>query len=258
VSRASFWSTMRYVAWRNLHTLIRSPVLFLPSVLFPVFFLLAFTGALSSMTKVEGFGTDDYTAFQYVFALLQSAGFTGAMGGFAIAEDFDKHFMGRLMLAAPNRGGILAGYTIAVVVRFAIATVVLTAVAFALGMEIAGSAVEVAGLFSLALLLLLASALWSTGVAMRVGSMTGAPAMVIPVFLLLFLVPVFVPLRLMTGWLHSLATVNPLTRLIETGRGFIAGHPSDILLAYVVGAGLLLLACIWAFFSLRHAEAAGA
>ena len=37
--------------------------------------------------------------------------------GFGIAADFENGFARRLMLAAPNRLGILAGYTLAALVR---------------------------------------------------------------------------------------------------------------------------------------------
>ena len=45
-SKTSVWSIARYVAWRNLRILSRSPTLLLPAVLLPLFFLIAFAGAL--------------------------------------------------------------------------------------------------------------------------------------------------------------------------------------------------------------------
>jgi ABC-2 type transport system permease protein len=33
--------------------------------------------------------------------------------------------------------------------------------------------------------------------------------MQMPVFLILFFAPVYVPLALLTGWIHAVATVNP-------------------------------------------------
>ena len=61
---------------------------------------------------------------------------------------------------------------------------------------------------------------------MRLRTMQAGPAMQIPVFLILFLAPVYVPLDLLTGWIHGVASVNPLTALLEAGRGFISGNPS--------------------------------
>ena len=53
-----------------------------------------------------------YTAFQFVFVLLQASAFGGVFTGFGIASDFENGFAQRMMLAAPNRLGILAGYAL--------------------------------------------------------------------------------------------------------------------------------------------------
>ena len=64
------------VAWRNLHNYFTTPSLFLPGLAFPLLFFVAFAGGLSSVSRVPGFDyPPGYTAFQYVFVLLQSASF---------------------------------------------------------------------------------------------------------------------------------------------------------------------------------------
>jgi ABC-2 type transport system permease protein len=81
--------------------------------------------------------------------------------------------------------------------------------------------------------------------------------MQIPVFLILFTAPVYVPLALLSGWIKSVATVNPMTALFEAGRGFISGAPTEVLLAFGAVAGLTALFGVWAVRGLRQAEAAG-
>jgi ABC-2 type transport system permease protein len=81
--------------------------------------------------------------------------------------------------------------------------------------------------------------------------------MQMPVFLLLFFAPVYVPLGLLRGWIHGVASVNPITALLEAGRGFISGRPELTLVAFALGAGLILGFAFWAFRGLRSAEAAG-
>jgi len=82
--------------------------------------------------------------------------------------------------------------------------------------------------------------------------------MQMPVFLVLFFAPVYVPLALLEGWIHAVATVNPLTRVLEAGRGFLAGSPTEVVAAF--GATVLLVAgfSVWALRGLRRAERAGA
>jgi ABC-2 type transport system permease protein len=92
------------VAWRSVHNIVRSPARLLPSLIFPLFFFTAFAGGLSSVANVPGFDfPSGYTAFQFVFVLLQAAAFGGVFTGFGIAADFEFGFARRLMLAAPSR-----------------------------------------------------------------------------------------------------------------------------------------------------------
>ena len=88
--------------------------------------------------------------------------------------------------------------------------------------------------------------LWSCGVAMYFRSYAAAALMFMPLFLLLFLAPVFVPLDELTGWLHSVAVVNPFTRLLEAGRGFISGVSKDVLWAYGALVVMLVLGTVFA------------
>ena len=63
---------------------------------------------------------------------------------------------------------------------------------------------------------------------MRFRTIQAGPLMQMPVFLILFFAPVYVPLELLDGWIHGVATVNPVTYLLETGRGFVAGDAPHI------------------------------
>jgi ABC-2 type transport system permease protein len=142
-------------------------------------------------------------------------------------------------------------------VRWLMVAVLLTAVAFAAGMQIGGSGIDLVGLYTLALFVNVAGVLWAMGVAMRLRTIQAGPVMQMPVFLSLFFAPVYVPLDLLHGWINAVATVNPLTRLLETGRSLIAGTPTEVALAFGVAAGLVALFLLWAFRGLRSAEAAG-
>jgi ABC-2 type transport system permease protein len=99
--------------------------------------------------------------------------------------------------------------------------------------------------------------LWACGIAMRFRTVQAGPLMQTPVFLLLFMSPVFVPLSLLTGWIHSVARVNPLTFLLEAGRGFIDGRPTQVAMSFGVGAALLACFAVWARTGLARAERAG-
>jgi ABC-type multidrug transport system permease subunit len=248
----------RAVAWRAIHNTFTNPAIFLPSLMFPLFFFTAFAGGLSRVEEIPGFDfPDGYTAFQFVFVLLQSAAFAGVFTGFGIARDFESGFMRRLMLAATNRSGIILGFALSTLVRWITVATLVTVVALLARMEISGNGVDLVGLYSLGLLLNVAGTLWAAGVAMRLRTQQAAPVMQMPVFLVLFFAPVYVPLDLLEGWIHGVASVNPLTALLEAGRGLISGRPELTLAAFAIVAGLIAGFAAWAVRGLRRAEAAG-
>jgi ABC-2 type transport system permease protein len=78
-----------------------------------------------------------------------------------------------------------------------------------------------------------------------------------PVFLLLFLAPVYVPLHVLRGWIHAVARMNPLTFLLEAGRGLIEGQPTQVATAFATAAILLAFFAVWARAGLARAERAG-
>lgn len=243
---------------RSTHTFLTNPQLLVPSILFPLFFFVAFAGGLSSVGDVPGFDfPSGYTAFQFCFVLLQASAFGGVFTGFGIASDFENGFARRLMLGAPNRSAILAGYVLTALTRAAVVLAVVTAVALVSGMQVDGGPLDVFGMVALAVIVSLSATLFAAGVALRTRTIQAGPAMQMPVFLVLFLAPVYVPLDLLAGWVQTVARVNPVTPLMEAARGFISGGDADLLLAGPVGLALVGLFTLWALRGLKRAEAAG-
>ena len=92
---------------------------------------------------------------------------------------------------------------------------------------------------------------------MRLRTMQAGPVMQMPVFLLLFFAPVYVPLALLDGWIHAAATANPVTFILEAGRGLLAGAPTELAKAFLAASVLAILFAVWAYRGLRSAERAG-
>jgi ABC-2 type transport system permease protein len=255
---ARIWPVASGVAWRTLHNVLTTPALLIPGILFPLFFFTAFAGGLSQVQEVPGFDyPGNYTSFQFVFVLLQSAAFGGVFTGFGIARDFEGGFGKRLLLASPNRLGIVVGYGLAAMVRWFITGGLLTVIALIVGMEVGGSGVDLVGLYTLALLVNVCGLLWAAGIAFRFRSIQAGPLMQMPVFLLLFFAPVYVPLDLLSGWIESVATFNPITYVLEAGRSLLAGDPTEVGVAFAVAIALGAALAVWGVRGLRRAEAAG-
>jgi ABC-2 type transport system permease protein len=253
-----FLSVTRAVAWRSIHNTVVSPAILLPSIIFPLFFLVAFAGGLSRIGDVPNFDyRPGYTAFQFVFVFLQSAAFGGVFTGFAVARDFDSGFARRLMLSAPRRGGIIAGYAIGALLRWFLTGTIVTIAALIAGMNVSGDGIQLAGLLGLGVAINFVAALWACGVAMFLRTEQAGALIQMPVFVLLFLAPVYVPLSLLSGWIHAVARFNPVTPALEAGRGLLAGSPIKVALAFLLLATGAAVMAGFARRGLASAERAG-
>lgn len=253
--RRQYSMAARAVFWRHMHNVFSRPALILPALVFPLFFYMAFAGGLSAVNDAPGFRYYDYNAFQFVFVLLQSAAFGGVFIGFAIGADFDSGFTRRLFLATGDRSAIFIGLGAAAIVRAMLVWAMVFLVAVLTGMEVRGSVADLVGLFSLALVVNIAAFAFAVGMMTRFRTMQAAPAMQIPVFMILMTAPVYVPRNLLTGWIEGAAKINPVTAIVEAGRGLIAGSPFHVLLAFGAAAGLAVLLTAFAARGLRKAEA---
>ena len=227
----------------------------MPALLFPLFFFTAFAGGLSRIDSAPGFNfAPGYTAWIYGFVLLQSAAFGGVFTGFSVARDYESGFARRLMLGAQRRSGIVVGYLLAALTRAAFTIVVVTVVALVAGMSLdcerdrpgradPARARGKRGLHAVRD----GGGDAATDDAGRAGHAdAGVPADVPRAGL--------GPVRPATGWLKSIASVNPVTALLETSRGFIAGEPEKVGLAFGIAALMIVVLAVWARGGLRSAE----
>jgi ABC-2 family transporter len=258
VSRGAYFSAALGIAWRSLHNVFTIPARLLPPLIFPLFFLAAFAGGLSAVSETPGFDyPPGYTTFVFGFVLLQASALGGVFTGFSIAADFESGMGRRMLLATRGRSAILLAYAITAVVRVLVTWAVVTTVALLAGMSVGGDAAHIVGLYLLSLTVNVVALLFAAGIALRLRTLQAGPAMQFPIFMLLFMAPVYVPQDLLTGWVAHAAAVNPITLILNTNRDLLAGEPAQIALTYGVAFALMALLLAWALSGMRRAEAAG-
>jgi ABC-2 type transport system permease protein len=246
------------VAWRSLHNVFTNPPLLIPALVFPLFFLAAFAGGLSAVDQTPNFDyPEGYTTFVFGFVLLQASALGGVFTGFSIAADFQFGMGRRMLLATQHRTAIISGYALTAIVRVLVTWTVVTTVALLAGMGVDAGPVEIAALYLLSLTVNVVALLFAAGIALRMRTLQAGPLMQFPVFMLLFMTPVYVPQALLVGWISHVAAVNPLTLVLNTNRELLAGQAAEILLTYATVLGLIALLTAWAVSGMRRAEAAG-
>ena len=83
----------------------------------------------------------------------------------------------------------------AALLRWCITATLLTIIALIAGMQVGGGPVDIIGLYTVAAIMNVCGFLWAAGIAMRLRTVQAGPLMQMPVFLLLFIAPVYVPAR---------------------------------------------------------------
>jgi ABC-2 type transport system permease protein len=243
------------VTWRHLRIVSRAPGLWIPPLIFPLFFYTAFAGGISAVGNVPGFDYPNYNTFQFAFVLLQSAAFGGVFIGFALGADFDRGIARRLFLSTRHRSAIILGYGLAAFVRALAVWAFVFTIALATGMEVDGSGLDLFGLFGLAAIVNIAAILFATGMMMRFRTIQAAPLMQIPTFMILMTAPVYTPRSLLQGWVSTVAKVNPTTAVVEAARGLLIGQAVSLVLAFAATSAIAVGLGWFAKRGLRRAEA---
>ena len=234
------------IAGRSLRLIPRLPSTFIPSVVMPVFLLIAFTGPFGNLVRLPGFPAEKIIDWIIPMTMIQGGMFAGITTGMGVARDFENGFYDRFLMSPASRLSLLAGPLMAALLRAFIPFVILLVIAWGAG---ANFRAGVTGIATLAIAMLgcaVAAGAWAMGLALRFKTFQIAPLMQAGVFLSVFTSTAQMPLDLLTGWVHGVARVNPMTNILALARqGFLGDvtwsgtWPGLVALGAVVG-GLVL------------------
>lgn len=241
-------TTIAALLRRSANELIRVPGAAIPGVLAPTIFYLGLTSVFASLTLLPGFDTSSYKSFIIPVSMLQGAGFTGAAAGVNLARDIETGLFDRFLASPAPRWVLLAGTVLAAAVRSLVPATVLLAVALAVGADFPG----VDGLLVAYLLVMgmaIVAACWATALALRYKTQAAAPLMQSAILALILSTTAYAPQELLTGWLATVAQINPITHVVDaTRQGFVGAvtwaetWPALItLIAFTAVLGLLAL-----------------
>ncbi len=231
---------------RNLLRFVRLPQLLLFSTVQPVMFLLLFNyvfgGAITTALPAAAGGK--YINFLIPGLLVQIATFGAGQTALGLTEDLSAGVIDRFRSLPMARSAVLAGRTLADLVRNAFVFTLLVGVALAIGWR-PGSVAGTVAAFGLVLVFTYAVSWVMASIGLLVKNPEAVQSAVfLPVFPLVFASSVFVPTQTMPGWLRAFADHQPITVTVNAMRGLILG--GDILEPGQTVAGQVLLALLWA------------
>jgi ABC-2 type transport system permease protein len=236
---------------RSLVRVRRMPSTFIPSLVMPVFQVIAFGGTFAAAVKFAGI--DNALDWYVPMAAIQGAAF-GALGvAFGLIGDLQNGFFERLLMAPSRRGTLVFGPIAAAVIRAILPVALVVTVGFAGGMNLPGGVVGLLTLLLAAVGVAAIAAGWGIGLAYRMRSMAAASLIQFGIFFVIFLSTAQMPLSFIKGWVHTIARVNPATNILRLARqGFLGDVTWHDTWGGLVAIGVMgLLSTLFAFQGLR-------
>ena len=230
------------MAKRSLRHIVRSPDTIITVVLMPIALMLMFVyvlgGALAHQT-----GSIKYVDFITPGIIVMTVISGIAYAAFRLNTDIQKGIINRFRTMPVAPSSILSGQALSSTLSNLFSSLLVLAVAFAIGFRTSAGLVEWLIFAGLVVLLTLATTWMAIFFGLWAKSAEGAGSFSYILLLLIFISPSFVPTSSMTPVLRSFAENQPFTPIIETMRSLLTtGTPgNEVWLALIWSAGILVL-----------------
>ena len=229
------------VTGRNLRHFIRQPDLLVFSTIQPVLFVLLFVyvfGGAIGRSLPHGV---TYVDFLLPGVFVQSVTFGASQTAVGLKEDLTRGVVDRFRSMPMARSAVLAGRTVADLVRNIVVIGLMIAVGYLVGFRFHGGVAGAAGCIAVVAAFGLALSWIFAFVALTVrGAETAQTAGFVVIFPLVFASSVFVPVSTFPDWLQAFATINPVTVTANAARSLaLFGTPASLGAAAAWTGGLL-------------------
>ncbi len=206
---------------RSLRLSRRNVEAIMTSLLLPIMLLLLFVylfgGAIDTGTK--------YVTYVVPGVLLLCAGFGSSLTAVAVCQDMANGVIDRFRAMDVSGAAVLAGQVTASVLRNLLSTVLVLAVAFAIGFRPQAGPLQWLAAIGVLILFILAISWLSAAVGVLTRSPEAAGGFTFFVSFLPYPSSAFVPINTMPGWIHGFARNQPVTPVIETLRALLLDTP---------------------------------
>jgi ABC transporter DrrB family efflux protein len=229
------------VTGRNLRHFIRQPDLLVFSTIQPVLFVLLFVyvfGGAISRSLAHGVA---YVDFLLPGIFVQSVTFGASQTAVGLKEDLTRGVVDRFRSMPMARSAVLAGRTVADLVRNIAIIGLMIAVGYLVGFRFLGGVAGAVGCIAVVAAFGLALSWIFAFVALTVrGAETAQTAGFVVIFPLVFASSVFVPVSTFPDWLQTFAKINPVTVTANAARSLaLYGTPASLGAAAAWIGGLL-------------------
>jgi ABC-2 type transport system permease protein len=251
---SSLFTQISAIALRSILRTTRQPAVLVSAILFPMMFFAVNAYGLDAATSIPGFPADSYLDFAFAFPLVQASLFGSITAGSDLARDIESGFFDRLALTPMRPVALLAGMLAGVVALGLLQGVVFLAVGLLMGVEVSSGFLGMVVLVLLTVLVALGFGGVGAILALRTGSVEAVESAFPLFFVVIFMSSINLPRDLIeAGWFRFIATINPISYLVEGLRSLVitGWDPQALLLGFGCAAGIIVLSLAGAGASLR-------
>jgi ABC-2 type transport system permease protein len=206
---------------RSLRHTRRALDTLLIGVLLPVLMLLLFVYVFGGAITTNG----AYLTYVVPGIVLLCAGYGAASAGVPVANDMTTGAIDRFRSLPILRSAVLIGHVTASLIRNLFSTVLVLAVAYAIGFRPVADPLDWLLAAAVLALYILAMSWISVCFGLLASSVESASSFSFVVLFLPYLSSAFVPVETMPAVLRGFAEHQPMTPVIETLRGLMIGNP---------------------------------
>lgn len=239
--QAGFLRQVFLLTWRNLVTISRTPEALLPPVAISVFFLVIYNSTLGEAAGfIPDLGGNSYLGFILPLSIVSSSLAGAGIAAQNLVRDIESGYFDKLQLTPVSRLALLFGPILAGAVILGMQAAIVVGIGLLMGLESATGLAGLAAVIVLAVLLGGGFAGFTVSAALGSGSAAATQGASFIFFPLTFLAPTFVPLELLSGWLETVARLNPITYVLTAMRATLnEGWDTGALLPGVLACLLL-------------------
>jgi len=248
----STFAQSRALSMRAVLGIARQPQVFIPAIVFPLFFAALNSAAFERTTSLPGFpAADSFLDFLFPATVVQGVLFGGLGAASELAQDIESGFFERLISAPTRRVAILVGRLAGGAALGFFQALLFMGLFTLFGAEVAAGIGGIAVIAVAATILALFVGAVGSAMALKTGSVEAVQGSFPLIFISVFMSSAFFPRQLMQGWFKAVATYNPISWMIEAMRdlvlvGWDSGDALVAILVPVVGAALAVLLALFA------------
>ena len=248
--QTGLWTSTLAIARRGILKFLRTPQLVVLGTIQGAMFLLIFRYVFGGAIDA---GSVSYVDFLVPGFVTTSVLFAGMGAATAIAEDLEQGVVDRLRSLPIPRSAVLTGRALADTTVLTWSLAITTAIGFAVGFRIHGSASDAILAFGLCLVFGFAFEWVFLYLGLTARTAQAAQGMALLVFPLTFVSSAYVPVETMPGWMQAIAEHQPITYMVDAVRSLTQGEAAAVLLghpaSYYVCRSLLWTIAIVAVFA---------